>query len=85
MEACCDVQHTQSVVRSFLKKKVILHFHFHSSPSKSLKEYTTEGFELGTRVEVLKSMQEEPMTVTPLQEGDDPDMDAVVSFRNQIV
>jgi hypothetical protein len=30
-------------------------------------------------------MQEEPMTVTPLQEGDDPDMDAVVSFRNQIV
>lgn len=23
---------TQSVVRSFLKKKVILHFHFHSSP-----------------------------------------------------
>ncbi|KAK8797951.1 vacuolar protein sorting-associated protein [Blastocystis sp. subtype 4] len=66
--------HTQSVVRSFLKKK----------STKSLKEYTTEGFELGTRVEVLKSMQEEPMTVTPLQEGDDPDMDAVVSFRNQI-
>ena len=57
----------------------------HLQSTKSLKEYTTDGFELGTRAEVLKMMKDEPMVVGPLQPEEDPDIDIVLSFRSQIV
>ncbi|OAO15946.1 vacuolar protein sorting-associated protein [Blastocystis sp. ATCC 50177/Nand II] len=63
--------HTQGYVKSFFKKT-----------QKTLREYTTEGFELAGRNEVLKHVADAPMTVEPLQEGDDADMDAVVCWRS---
>ncbi|KAK8826557.1 hypothetical protein WA538_006018 [Blastocystis sp. DL] len=66
--------HTQSVVRSFLKKKT----------TKLLRDYSTEGFVLGDRAAVLAAVNDPPMTVSPLPEGDDPDCDVLTCFRSLI-
>lgn len=88
-------QHVQSVVRSFLKKKVYTSLLSYSQQQKTLKEYGIEGYDLGNRYEVLKQISEPPITVQPLQEvrllklshaqGDDPDLDFLVSYRSLLV
>ena len=82
-------------MRSFLKKKVGEQGITHSQSQKSLREYTTEGYELQERNEVLKHIADPPVTVEPLQEvsqvshshtqGDDPDMDVLVCYRSLLV
>lgn len=67
----------------------------YSQQQKTLKEYGIEGYDLGSRYEVLKQIAEPPITVQPLQEvsllklfhvqGDDPDLDFLVSYRSLLV
>lgn len=44
-----------------------------------------EGFGLENRGEVLNRLEEPPILVEPLQEGDDPDLDFPVCYRSLIV
>lgn len=44
-----------------------------------------EGFELGNRDDILNHLNDEPVIVEPLAEGDDPDMDFAVCYRSLLV